>query len=276
MSASIKQLLRDLGIKPSKAKGQHFLTDPGALASIIEFARPVPDERAVEIGGGLGALTRELVACPFSKLVVIELEEEFCRRLRADYPAVRVINADVLTVDFSELGQELVVFGNLPYSHSTDIIFHLIGQATSIKRAILMLQKEFAARLGASPGGREYGVISVMCQLWSEVYLGPTVPGTSFYPEAEVDSQVFELVFQPAPRFPVSDPYWFRRIVMAAFSERRRKVFNSLKQSRLATPEVFRRALDEVGIDAGRRAETISVEEYARLANGVAALNAER
>jgi len=264
MAARAKDILRGLKVKPSKEKGQNFLIDPGVIDEVISFGRPRKGEAIVEIGPGLGALTSELSGV--STLTVIEIEGEFCRELSQKYPEIKVIHSDVRSVDFSSLGEDLVVFGNLPYSFSTDIVFHLIEHRSCISRAVLMLQKEFAERMGASPGGRDFGVLSISCQLWTDVHFGPVISGKSFHPPAKVDSQLVELVFLKESRFPVSDMVTFKKVVAAAFFKRRKKIVNSLVASRAYDRELIHEALGKAGIDPGRRAESLSIEEFFTLA----------
>ena len=263
-SDQVKSKLRDLNVRPKKERGQNFLTDASALDAILQFGGPTKEDKIVEIGPGLGALTNALVR--FGPLTVIEIEEELCRGLSQKYPDIDIINEDVRKVDFSQIGAGLLVFGNLPYSFSTDIVFHLVDNSKSIKRAVLLLQKEFAERMAASPGGRDYGVLSISAQLWADITLGPVVPGTSFHPTAKVDSQVVQLAFLREPRIKISDIDHFKRTVKAAFFKRRKKVVNSIKTSSFFESDKIDSALSVAGIDPERRAETLSIQEFAKLA----------
>ena len=215
----------------------------------------------------MGALTAELSA--FAPLTVIEIEERFCEGLRARFPTIEIIEADVRTVDFSEIGQGLVVFGNLPYSFSTDITLHLVANAAFIKRAVLLLQREYAERLAASPGSRDYGAISVTCQLHADLRLGPVVTGDAFYPAAGVESQVIELRFLSQPRCALANPFTFARVVAAAFMKRRKKLANALKATGAFPTDRVQQALETAGIDPARRAETLSVEDFCRLSDAL-------
>ena len=263
-SPKVKSTLAELDVRPSKSRGQNFIIDPTVVDRIVEFGDPKSGETIVEIGPGLGALTSKLH--PFGNLTVIEIEEKFCAELGAKYPDIEIIHSDVRSVDFSEIGEELVVFGNLPYSFSTDIIFHLIAFAPSIKRAVIMLQKEFAQRLAAEPGGKSYGVLSVSCQLSADVKAGPIIPGNAFHPPTEVDSQVIELTFPKTPKYQVDDLFWTKRVVSAAFLMRRKMLKNTLKASKIADGDVVDRAFEIAGIDGSRRAETLSIPEFLNLA----------
>jgi 16S rRNA (adenine1518-N6/adenine1519-N6)-dimethyltransferase len=260
----VKSTLQALDVTPTKTRGQNFIIDPSVVDSIAQFGAPQPGEKLVEIGPGLGALTERLA--PFGNLAVIEIEEKFCAELATKYPQLEIINEDVRLVDFAEIGQDLVVFGNLPYSFSTDIIFHLIAFSGSIKRAVLMLQKEFAERVAAPPGGKSYGVLSVSCQLSCDARLGPIVPGNAFHPPTAVDSQVLELTFPKTPRYPVDDLYWVKRVVSASFVMRRKMLKNSLRASKIAAGDQIDKAFELCGLDSARRAETLSIPEFIALA----------
>ena len=260
---SIKGALRRLDVRPSKRRGQNFVIEDSVIRTILEFGQPMQGERLVEIGPGLGALTRGLSAFP--GLVVIEIEQRFCAELKLAYPDITVIEADVRSVDLSAIGNDLVIFGNLPYSLSTEIISLLLNQATTLRRAVLMLQREFVERLAAQPGGRDYGAISLGCRLWADIMAGPIIPGDAFHPPAAVESRLIELRFLKSPRMEVADTAAFRRVVKAAFMKRRKKVINSMKSSGYYPIEPLTRALAEAEIDPGRRAETLSFEEFVRL-----------
>ena len=261
----VKDELKRLSVMPSKRKGQNFIIDDSVIENIVNFGNPVSTEQLVEIGPGLGALTRELNKV--SNLSVVEIEPAFCEDLKNELPGLNVICADARTVDFRQIGENLTVFGNLPYAFSTEIIFHLIESAAHIQRAVLMLQKEFVERLAASPGGKTYGALSVGCQLHVDIITGPVIPGRSFHPPTAVDSMLMEMRFLKTPRFAVSSYVMFRRVVRAAFSMRRKKLSNSLRSLGMFSNEMTKEILERAGIDPSRRAETVSVEEYVKLSN---------
>lgn len=262
-----RNALRALGIKPSKRLGQNFAIGDSVVEAVIDFGKPSVGEALVEIGAGLGALTAAL--SPLGKLAVIEIEDRFCRELQRRFPQVHVIQADVRRFSFADLGKNLVVFGNLPYSFSTEIVLNLVSNAAYLKRAVILLQREFAERIAADPGGRSFGAISVACQLWADVSLGPVLAGSLFYPAAEVDSQVVELKFLPQARYPLADAEWFRKVVRAAFSKRRKKLYNSLTASGLFSREVVDKALCRAQLDGNRRAETLGIEEFVALSDAL-------
>lgn len=265
----VKSALNKMGVRPSKARGQNFLIDTTVLDSIVEFGDPKPEENVIEIGPGLGALTEKLLQI-VPALKVIEVESEFCKTLSEKFgKKIQVWNADVRTVDFEPFGKELVVFGNLPYSLSTEIILHLISQRKYVSRGIFLLQKEFAERLGASPGSKAYGSLSVAVQLWCDTRLGVLVSGNSFHPPTEVTSRVIELIFRTEPKVPVDNFEWFEKIVRASFSQRRKKLKNSLLSVGWLDKDKIDRACDEAQIDSDRRAETLSILEFSKLARAL-------
>lgn len=262
-----KSELRRLDVRPSKRRGQNFTIDPSVVRTIAEFGAVRAGESLVEIGPGLGALTERLVE--FGPLTVIEIESAFAASLTEKFPSIKVISEDVRNVDFSTLGSDLVVFGNLPYSFSTDIVFHLLGYRTCIKRAVLLLQREFVERLAAPPGGRDYGSLTVAVQLWADVKSGPVVPGTVFHPPTAVESQVVELRFLRDSRVPIADPVWFERVVRAAFNQRRKMLLNTLRSLPGISREQIVSALESVGISPQLRAETLSISQFAAMADAL-------
>lgn len=265
----VKQTLRDLNVTPRKERGQNFVIDPSVIQEITAFAAPQTDELIVEIGPGLGALTEKLCGIVSAPVTVIEIEPVFCDELSARFPGIKVICDDVRRVDITSLGESLTVFGNLPYSYSTDIVFHLVSYASHLRRAVLLLQREFVERMAANPGSRIYGALSIGCQLWADIREGPIVSGTSFHPPAHVDSRLVELRFLHEPRYHVEDLRWFRTVVRASFSGRRKMLSNSIRGLLRTDAAEARSILESAGIDPARRAETLSVEEFAGLSNAL-------
>lgn len=258
-----KDTLRDLNVRPTKERGQNFLIRPEIPQAIVEFGNVPPDAQVVEIGPGTGALTEYLAG--FKNLTLIEIEPNFCEHLATKFPHAKIINADVRTVDLSTIGSELYVFGNIPYVFSSEIVFHLIKCRTQVKQAVMMVQKEFAERIGASTCTRAYGSITVSAQLFADVELGLIVPGDAFHPPTEVQSRVMKLTFRETPRADVSDYDFFQVVVRAAFSQRRKKLPNSLMSQGRWTKERVLEALAKAGVSPDVRAETLSVETFAAL-----------
>jgi 16S rRNA (adenine1518-N6/adenine1519-N6)-dimethyltransferase len=262
----IKSQLKSLGVRPTKERGQNFLLDEGAISEIVRFGAPKSSDKIIEIGPGLGALTRELARV--APLTVIEVEQQFCTKLKGELPNIEVIQSDVRLVNFEELGNNLLVFGNLPYSLSSEIIFHILSFHKNIKRAVFLLQKEFVERIGAPPGGKDYGALSVGCQLYAHVRFGPVFPGNLFHPPTKVESQMVELTMKEGQPGGLSDyeRSVFQMVVRAAFFNRRKKIVNSMALSKFGTEAEVSSMLAAAGIDESRRAETVSLAEYVSLA----------
>ncbi|HMO02559.1 MAG TPA: 16S rRNA (adenine(1518)-N(6)/adenine(1519)-N(6))-dimethyltransferase RsmA [Oligoflexia bacterium] len=264
---SIKTKLDSLNLRPRKSRGQNFLSDPGILERIVNFSEPQFGSKIVEIGPGLGALTAYLAKLT-EDLTVIELQSEFCDELNRSFAKIKIINQDILSVDFSTLGDNLIVYGNIPYNISTDIIFHLIRYSKVISRATLVLQREFARRLCAKPNTKEYGSISVALQLRANLKLGFEIQGGAFTPPANVDSALLRIDFYKKLPYPIEDQRLFERIVRASFSHRRKKLANSLKYSGMVEPALVEPALKLAGVDGTLRAETLDLADFYKLYRG--------
>jgi 16S rRNA (adenine1518-N6/adenine1519-N6)-dimethyltransferase len=245
--------------QPRKRFGQHFLTDTGVLDAIVDAIDPKPGQALIEIGPGLGALTLPLLErC--QRLTVIELDRDLAARLSKN-TALDVIEADVLTVDFKAIAAQretkLRVVGNLPYNISTPILFHLLDAAARIEDQHFMLQKEVVQRMGAGPGTKDYGRLSVMLQWRYHIESVLDVPPEAFEPSPRVDSAVVRML--PWPRPADVDRATFEALVASAFSQRRKLLRHSLG-----------RWLEERGFegefDLQRRGEEVPVAEYVALA----------
>jgi len=252
--------------RPRKRFGQHFLHDRRIAQRIAAAFAPRPDDCVVEIGPGEGALTRELLN-KTAALHLVELDRDLGARLQSelgDTPGVFVHAADALRFDYCALvpqGARLRLIGNLPYNISTELLFHLLDQTPCIQDMCFMLQREVVDRLKAPPGGKDYGRLSVMIQWRCRVEkLFDVAPG-AFTPAPRVQSSVVRLRPYDTPPVTVTDPRAFAHIVRAAFAQRRKTLRNSLK------PLLDESAIRAAGIDPGRRAETLSIEEFAALSN---------
>jgi 16S rRNA (adenine1518-N6/adenine1519-N6)-dimethyltransferase len=241
---------------PRKRFGQHFLSDPAIIDAIVRAIAPRPREAMVEIGPGLAALTQPLVE-RLGQLHVIELDRDLAARLRV-HPQLRVIEADVLQVDFTALAREagaaqLRIVGNLPYNISTPILFHLLGHVDVVLDQHFMLQKEVVDRMTARPATADYGRLSVMLQWRYEMENVLHVPPQSFDPPPRVDSAVVRMAPLPAPA--ALDPELLGEVVQVAFSHRRKLLRHSLGKW-----------LEARGFggsfDVQRRAEEVPVAEY--------------
>ena len=226
---------------------------------------PRPDDKVVEIGPGLGALTRPLLG-RLRHLTVIEIDRDLAARLAAEHAPERlaVCNADALAFDFASLGADLRVVGNLPYNISSPLLFHLARYEDTLRDVTVMLQKEVVDRMSAAPATPEYGRLSVMLQLRFRVESLFNVPPGAFRPQPQVDSAVVRLTPLREARPHLADDELFARIVSAAFGQRRKTLRNALKTLASGAD------LERVGIAPGARGETLAVADFVRLANALA------
>ena len=248
-----------------KRFGQNFLTDRSIIERIVRSINPVPGEKLVEIGPGLGALT-----CPLlqqaGELDVIELDRDIIPKLSLNcgrLGKLRVHQCDVLEFDFGQLASDrsLRIVGNLPYNISTPIIFHLVEHAHRIRDMHFMLQKEVVERLAAQPGGADYGRLTIMVQLHFAITPLFLVPPQAFSPQPKIESAIVRLVPHASPPFELRSHQTFAELVKRAFSQRRKTLHNTLKD--LCDDAMLRNA----GIDPGQRAQELSLSQYAKLAN---------
>ncbi len=248
--------------RPRRRFGQNFLVDDLVISRIIAAVNPQRGERMVEIGPGLGALTRPLLE-RLDHLHAIEIDRDLVRSLRAEFPAARlsIHEQNALRFDFARLGGDLRVVGNLPYNVSTPLLFHLAQSAERIRDIHVMLQREVVDRMVARPSSSPYGRLSVMIQYRFELELLMTIPASAFRPAPKVESAVVRMVpLRPLPHR-ARDEGWFSRVVTAAFSQRRKTLRNALKAYMDA--EGFR----QLGIDAALRPQDLAVADFVRLAD---------
>lgn len=268
--------------RPRPRFAQHFLVAREVTEAIAELVRPAAGEVVVEIGPGRGALTEALLAV-VDRLVAVEIDRDLVALLRTRRGAgtLDLIEGDILQIDLREVlraagGCRLLMVGNLPYNITAPLIFHLLAHADCISRAIVMVQREVAQRLVASPGSKDYSLLSVLVALRAEVELRLQVERDCFRPIPAVDSSVVELRFAPKIRYSVQDVNGFDRLVRRAFGQRRKMLRNSLLG---LNPAGGRPWLDEVGQQAGidltRRPEELSIEEFIRLSDACSRLGRE-
>ena len=262
---------------------QHFLVARGVIEAIAGLVRPAAGEVVVEIGPGRGALTEVLLAT-VDRLVAVEIDRDLVALLRArqDARRLRLIEGDILQVDLGKVlrdagGCRLLIVGNLPYNITAPLIFHLLAHADCISRAIVMVQREVARRLVASPGSKDYSLLSVLVAMRAEVEMRLQVERGCFRPVPAVDSSVVEFSFAPKPRYAVQDADCFDRLVRRAFGQRRKMLRNSLLG---LNPEGGRPWLETLGQQAGieltRRPEELSLEEFIRLSDACSHLGKDR
>ncbi len=244
--------------------GQNFLYDRSILEKIVNAAGVTGDDTVVEIGPGLGTLTR--VLCRKARRVIaIELDERLYEKLGADLPELtnlELVHGDALEFPFEGIGDFKVV-ANIPYYITTPIIFRLLDARKGLSTMTLTVQKEVAERIVAPPGGKDYGVLSIMVQYLAHAELKFVIPKEAFRPVPKVNSALLHIKILDRPSVSVRDEKMFSRVVKTAFSHRRKTLANSLK----SLGDEMREKLIACGIDPGRRPETLSMREFAKLAD---------
>ncbi len=258
---------------PRRSLGQHFLIDKNIVHKIVRLAELQPGETVLEIGPGRGILTEALLDSS-GLVVAVELDAALCAHLRATLGRrsnFRLVEGDALTFDYAQVPSPFLVVANLPYYVSTPLLFRLLEDRRRIDRLVLMLQEEVVARLAAAPGGKDYGALSIAAQFYCEVRQAFRVPPTCFRPKPQVGSAVVVLTPLPKPRVSVADEAFFFRIVRAGFAHRRKALPNSLRDEGFEGAPTAA-ALEQAGIDPRRRAETLSIEEFAALTDALLSL----
>ncbi len=251
-----------------RSLGQHFLIDRNIVRKIVRLAELQPGETVLEIGPGRGILTEALLELS-GAVTAIEVDSILYAHLRDVFGnrcSLKLIEGDALEFDYGCLPESFLVVANLPYYLSTPLLFRLLEEGPRISRMVLMLQAEVAARLAASPGGKEYGILSIATQFRCEVRLAFKVSATCFQPPPGVGSAVVILTPLLRPRVSVENEGFFFKVVRAGFAHRRKSLANSLRDEGF-NPEKTKVALAGVGIDGGRRAETLSMHEFGALSN---------
>jgi 16S rRNA (adenine1518-N6/adenine1519-N6)-dimethyltransferase len=264
-------------IRPKRALGQNFLTDMNIVNRIVDAAGVSEKDHILEIGPGRGVMTRamaargaEILALELDRQLVPLLEEDFARKGN-----VAIVQGDILKAD---LGETLLsrfngrwkVVANLPYNISSQVLIKFLDDRRLFSTLVLMLQREVGERLVAPPGCKEYGILTLFCGLHFHIQKEFVVRPGSFYPPPKVDSVVLSFHPLAAPRADVGNEAFFREVVRVSFSQRRKTLWNCLRSSPLLSDEaVLREVLSQVGIDGGRRGETLSMDEFASLSRAV-------
>lgn len=270
----IKRIASKYGFVFKKGLGQNFLSSQSVLEDIA-MASEIENEGVIEIGPGFGVLTNEL-AKRAKKVVALEIDDRLIPVLAdtlGEYDNVKVINQDVLKTDMKKLiddefdGEKVSVAANLPYYITTPIITALIEGDLPLKNLVVMVQKEVADRIIATPGTKNYGAISVLCQYYTEPELVCTVGASLFVPPPKVDSAVVKMAFRNTPAVSIKDEKMFFKTVKAAFSQRRKTLLNCLVSNFTHTKAELTELMESVGIEPTRRGETLSLDEFARLSD---------
>ncbi len=274
-------------IRPRKSLGQNFLQDLSCVTTIIDCAELDTEDAVVEIGAGTGFLTQALSGRA-AHVVAVEVDARLVDVLReklGDATNVDIVHGDILRLSLTELlrfdtlrRRRCKVVGNLPYYITTPVIIKLLEEGGFLERIVVMVQKEVAERIVAAPGSKRYGAFSVMAQYHTVPEIVARVPREAFWPEPEVDSAVVRMVVRGSPPVEVADEGLYFDVVRAAFRSRRKTLVRALTLATRARGELagvvegeggIRRALDRAGIDPRRRAETLTLEEFARLARAI-------
>lgn len=272
-----KEVLAEHGFSFKKSLGQNFLVDTNILRKIVESAGISEESGVIEIGPGIGALT-EQSAKMAEKVVAYEIDGRLLPILAdtlAPYKHIEVIHQDILAADLpAEIrqrfrpGQDLAVVANLPYYVTTPIIMKLLEERLPLRVIVVMMQKEVAERISARPGSKMYGSLSVAAQYYAETETVFTVPKTAFIPQPNVDSAILRLTARETPPVEVEDEAFFFEVVQASFTQRRKTLLNNLSvffKDRMSKETVMT-ALEEINIDPKRRAESLTMPEFASIA----------
>ncbi len=271
----IKPLLRQFNLRPKKSLGQNFLVDEHALSHIVQAAEIAPDDLVLEIGPGLGGLTRHLAGVA-RHVIAVEIDRALIPPLRltvAGQSNVSIVQGDILQLNPTELLSPYLttalphykVVANIPYYITSPIIRHLLETEVKPQAIVLTIQLEVAQRLIAQPG--DMNLLAVSVQFYGVPRIVQRIPAGAFYPVPDVDSAVVRIDLPAQPRVSVKDVDTFFRVAKAGFGQKRKQLHNALATGLPVPHEQIVQALSEAGIDPKRRAETLTLEEWARLSD---------
>jgi 16S rRNA (adenine1518-N6/adenine1519-N6)-dimethyltransferase len=263
----IPSLLRQYDLSPSKGLGQNFLQDEQALEKITAAAELGPQDHVLEIGPGLGSLTRHL-ATSAARVTAVELDARLFPALTtvlAGYSNVTLIQGDILKLDPAEMidQPQYAVVANIPYYITSAVIRHLLEGNIKPAKMVLTLQKEVAERIVAADG--KMSLLALSVQVYGRPVMLTRIPAGAFYPAPKVDSAVLRIDIHPQPRIPVVNLDRFFRLIKAGFSQKRKTLRNSLSAGLRMSPEEAEDLLTQSGIDPKRRAETLNLEDWGKL-----------
>lgn len=269
----MNRALRRRGFRPRRSLGQNFLFDSSLLARIVQASQTGPGDAVLEIGAGPGTLTLALSRCA-ARVTAVEVDQSLAGVLVeavGDAPNVVLVFEDIMKTDLGEIhrthlgGGPFRVVANLPYYITTPILMRLLESGLPIVSITVMVQKEVALRVCARPGGKDYGVLSVMAQLYAQPVLIETVPASAFVPSPRVDSALLHMPVREALPVDIPSPEAFHSMVQAAFSQRRKQIVNSLSSGLALPRELTGKLLESAGIRPEDRAETLDLNAFAAL-----------
>lgn len=268
-------LVKRHGFKFTKSLGQNFLIDDNIVDKIVAGAGIGPSDKIIEVGPGIGTLTREM-ASRTGALMAVEIDKNLIPILTdtlGDYENVKIVNEDIIKADIRGLidenldGGPIKLVANLPYYITTPIIMRFLEEDINVTDIVVMVQKEVAERMNAQPGGKDFGALSVAVQFYCDTEIVAKVPRHLFVPQPNVDSIVIALRVRPERKYRVDNEDLFFKVVKAAFGQRRKTLLNSIASMGNLTKDMVKEALEEAGIDPKRRGETLSLDEFANLSN---------
>ena len=272
-----KEVVQKHNFKFSKSLGQNFLIDTNVIDRILEGARVKEGDYVIEVGPGIGTLTKEMGRSA-EKVVAIEIDKTLIPILEetlADFPNIEVINQDILKVNVQELVKEKLNGGpvklvaNLPYYITTPIVMKFLEEDIPVTDIVVMVQKEVADRMNAKPNTKDYGALSVAVQYYCDTEIVAKAPRHMFMPQPNVDSTVIGLHVREEQIYHVDNEDIFFKTVKASFGQRRKTLLNSLGGLGFLSKDKIKESLKEANIDEKRRGETLSIEEFASLSNAV-------
>ena len=278
-----KEVVQKHNFKFSKSLGQNFLIDTNVIDRILDGAGVKEGDYVIEVGPGIGTLTKEMGRTA-EKVIAIEIDKTLIPILEetlSDFPNIEVINQDILKVDVQELVKEKLnggpvkLIANLPYYITTPIVMKFLEEDIPVTDIVVMVQKEVADRMNAQPNTKDYGALSVAVQYYCDTEIVAKAPRHMFMPQPNVDSTVIGLHVREERKYPVDNEDIFFKTVKASFGQRRKTLLNSLGGLGFLSKDQIKVALQEANIDEKRRGETLSIEEFASLANAVNRIHKE-
>lgn len=269
------EIVKKHDFKFTKSLGQNFLIDDNIIDKIVDGSLAGQRDKVIEVGPGIGTLTREL-ASRSEKVMVVEIDKKLIPILGdtlSDFDNVTIVNEDIMKADIKDLidknldGGPVKLVANLPYYITTPIIMRFLEEDINVTDIVVMVQKEVAERMNANPGKKDFGALSVAVQFYCDTEIVAKVPRHLFVPQPNVDSIVIALRVRPERKYKVEDEDLFFKIVKASFGQRRKTLLNSLTSMGILDKTDISAVLSAAGIDEKRRGETLSLDEFARLSD---------